>query len=44
MFVKRLDRDDAAIAELESQVRAFLAEIDMKVDALNALYAQSEAA
>jgi putative phage-type endonuclease len=44
MFVARMERDDAAIAELETQVRAFLAEIDMKVDALNALYAQQEAA
>lgn len=44
MFVCRLDRDDAAIAELETSVRAFLAEIDMKVDALNALYAPQKAA
>ena len=44
MFVCRLERDDAAIAELEAGVRAFLAEIDMKVDALNALYAPQKAA
>lgn len=44
MFVCRLERADAAIAELETSVRAFLAEIDMKVDALNALYALQEAA
>lgn len=44
MFVCRLERDDAAIAELEASVRTFLAEIDMKVDRLNALYALQKAA
>jgi putative phage-type endonuclease len=44
MFVKRRERDNVAIAALEADARAFLAEIDMKVDALNALYAQQEAA
>lgn len=44
MFVKRRERDDAAIAALEADARTFLAEIDVKVDALNALYAQQEAA
>lgn len=41
MFVCRMERDDTAIADLEHQVRTFLAEIDMKVDALNALYSGS---
>lgn len=44
LFIARIERDDAAIAELEASVRAFLAEIDMKVDALNALFAQKAAA
>jgi putative phage-type endonuclease len=44
MFVCRRERDDAAIAALEADARAFLAEIDIKVDALNALYAQKAAA
>lgn len=44
LFVCRLERDDAAIAELETSVRGFLAEIDMKVDALTALYAPQKAA
>lgn len=44
LFVKRRYRDEAAVAALEEGARAFIAEIDMKVDALNALYAQQEAA
>ena len=44
MFVCRRERDDAAISALEADARAFLVEIDMKVDALNALYAQEAAA
>lgn len=38
LFVQRVPRDDAMIAELEAEVTAFLAEIDAKVDALNAQY------
>ncbi|MBA4220198.1 MAG: exonuclease [Methylobacterium sp.] len=44
MFVCRRERDEAAISDLEADARAFLVEIDMKVDALNALYAQEAAA
>jgi putative phage-type endonuclease len=44
MFICRRERDDAAIAALEADARSFLAEIDMKVDALNALYVQQQAA
>lgn len=44
MFVSRRVRDETVIAALEADARAFLAEIDMKVDALNALYAQKAAA
>lgn len=43
LFVKRLERDDARIAELEQEVTAFLAELDEKVGKLTALY-QKEAA
>lgn len=43
LFVKRVDRDDAAIAEIETEVRAFLVEIDAKVSALLAQY-EKEAA
>jgi putative phage-type endonuclease len=34
MFVKKVERDDALIADLEKEVRAFLAELDAKIDAL----------
>lgn len=44
LFVKRRMRDDEAIAALETDARAFLAEVDAKVEALNALYAQKAAA
>jgi len=37
LFVRRVDRDDAKIAELESEVEIFLGEIDAKVQQLNAL-------
>lgn len=33
-FVKRVERDEAAIADLEARVKAFLAEVDAKVRAL----------
>lgn len=38
LFVKRVSRDDARIAELESAVIAFLAELDQKTAALRKLY------
>ena len=36
LFVKRLDRDDERIAELEAEVRAFITEIEESCAALNA--------
>lgn len=36
MFVKRLHRDDARVAELETEVRTFLAELDAKIAQLQA--------
>ena len=43
LFVKRVPRDQAVIAELETAVREFLSELDAKVAALTKLY-QREAA
>ena len=40
LFVVRLHRDDAMIAELEKEVSAFLAEVDETVAQLRAQYAQ----
>ena len=40
LFVVRLHRDDGMIAELESEVSAFLAEVDQTVADLRAQYAQ----
>jgi putative phage-type endonuclease len=44
LFVKRLERDDKRIAELEEMVAEFIAELDDKVAQLTTLYAQKEAA
>jgi len=38
LFVKRLHRDDAAVAELEAAVREFLAEVEADVAELTNLY------
>ncbi len=38
LFVRRIDRDVSLILELESEVAAFLAEIDAKVEALTERY------
>lgn len=38
LFVKRLERDDAAIAEIEAAVIEFLAEVDATVSALTQQY------
>ncbi len=38
LFVKRIDRDDALIAELEAEVAAFLAEVDETVAKLRTAY------
>ena len=43
LFVKRLERDDARIAELEQEVTAFLDELDEKVGKLTALYRKEAA-
>lgn len=44
LFVKRVPRDDAMIAELERNITLFLAELDAKVAALEAKYGEREAA
>jgi putative phage-type endonuclease len=44
LFVKRIARDDKHIAELESEVLAFLCEVENKVAKLTARYGQREAA
>lgn len=38
LFVKRIPRDETLIAELEAEVRVFLAELDSKVAALEARF------
>lgn len=38
LFIARITRDDAMIAEIEDAVRAFLAEVDATVDALTQKY------
>lgn len=43
LFVRRLERDDKHIAELESEIRKFLIELDDKIAALNSLYGQKAA-
>ncbi|MCB5173688.1 lambda exonuclease family protein [Microvirga lenta] len=43
LFVKRVHRDDLRIAELEAEVREFLAELDRRVDQLVALYRREAA-
>jgi len=44
LFVKRVERDDKLIAELEKDVSGFLAELDDKLSKLNATYGVKEAA
>jgi putative phage-type endonuclease len=44
LFVRRVERDDTRIAELEAMVSDFLAELDAKVGELRSLYALEEAA
>lgn len=41
MFLKRVARDDAFIAEMEGEVSAFLAELTQKLDALRAQYLEA---
>lgn len=38
LFVRRIERDDATIAEIEAEVRAFLVEVDQTVQRLLAAY------
>lgn len=42
LFIQRIHRDDAAIAEIEKQVRDFLLEIDSTVKALTAKYGRPQ--
>lgn len=44
LFVKRIDRDDKRIAELETDISAFLAETASKLAQLNSIYGAKEAA
>lgn len=44
LYVKRIERDEELIAEIEGEVRRFLAEIDETVEQLRARYDQLEAA
>lgn len=44
LFVRRVPRDDAFIAETEDMVRAFLAELDAKLDALQSAVGRRAAA
>ena len=41
LFVKRLERDDEAIAMIEKETRVFLAEIDATVAQLTSMYRQA---
>lgn len=44
LFVKRVERDDKMIFELEKDVSAFLAELSEKIAKLNGIYGMKEAA
>lgn len=44
LFVQRIERDDTLIAEIETEVTAFLAEVDATVADLRERYLQREAA
>ena len=44
LFVKRVERDDKEIADLEAKVAEFLGELDRKLAQLNDLYGAKEAA
>ena len=44
LFVKRIERDDDRIVELETLVVEFLAEIDAKINQLNSINSKQEAA
>lgn len=44
LFIKRVERDDVHIKELEAEVAAFLLEMAVKLSELNSLYGTAEAA
>ena len=44
LFIKRVARDDKRIAELESEIAAFLLEMAVKLSELNSIYGEKEAA
>jgi len=44
LFIKRVDRDDKRISELETEVAAFLLEMAVKLSQLNSLYGLQDAA
>lgn len=44
LFVRRIHRDDARIAHLETEIAAFLRELSAKLGELNAIYGDKEAA
>lgn len=44
LFIKRVPRDDKRIAELESEIAAFLLEMAVKLSELNSLYGEKAAA
>ena len=44
LFIKRIERDDAKIKELESEIASFLLELAVKLSQLNSLYGDKEAA
>lgn len=44
LFVKRVDRDDKAIKEIEDEIAGFLLEMAVKLSQLNSIYGEQEAA
>jgi hypothetical protein len=44
LFIARVARDDKRIAELESEIAAFLLEMAVKLSELNSIYGEKEAA
>ena len=43
LFVRRVQRDDARIAEIETEVRGFLVDLDKKMDSLQTRFARAAA-
>lgn len=44
LFIKRVERDNKRISELETEIAGFLLELAVKLSQLNSLYGQQEAA